>query len=47
MVPSTSKTKISFGRTVVFSVLAPGLMNTRLVPGTRIETWPNIPIVPW
>src|SRR5690242_7896182 len=34
------------GRTVLFSVLAPGLMKQRSVPGTRIETWPNIPISP-
>ena len=33
-------------RTVVLSVLAPGLMKHLSVPGTRIETWPNIPIVP-
>ena len=46
MVPSRSNTKMSFARTLVLSVLAPGLMKTRLVPGTRIETCPNMPIVP-
>jgi hypothetical protein len=34
-------------RTVVFSVEAPGLMKQMSLPGTRTETWPNIPIVPW
>src|SRR3954447_11325838 len=34
------------GRTVLFSVLAPGLMKHLSVPGTRIETWPNMPMVP-
>jgi hypothetical protein len=26
---------------------AAGLSRTRLVPGTRTDTCPNIPIVPW
>ena len=38
--------KICSGRTVLFSVLAPGLMKHLSVPGMRIETWPNIPITP-
>ncbi|MCX7310628.1 MAG: hypothetical protein NTV56_02640 [Alphaproteobacteria bacterium] len=46
MVPSMLYLKICSGRTVVFSVLAPGLMKQMSVPGTRIDTWPNIPIVP-
>ena len=35
------------GRTTVLSVEAPGLMKHLSVPGTRTDTWPNIPIVPW
>src|SRR5215213_7833530 len=46
IVPSISNTKMFSGRTVLLSVLAPGLMKTWLVPGTRIEICPNIPMVP-
>src|SRR5262249_29165605 len=31
----------------LLSVEAPGLMKHLSVPGTRTDTWPNIPIVPW
>src|SRR5262245_26580176 len=34
------------GRTTVLSVEAPGLMKHLSVPGTRTETWPNMPMVP-
>jgi hypothetical protein len=35
------------GPHTVLSVEAPGLMKHLSVPGTRTDTWPNIPIVPW
>ena len=46
MLPSRSNTKMSSARTVALSVPAPGLSNTRFVPGTRTDTCPNNPIVP-
>src|SRR5215831_3498202 len=46
MLPSISKTRMSSAFTFDLSVPPPGLSSTRLVPGTRTETCPNIPIVP-
>jgi hypothetical protein len=46
-IAAISNTKISSGCTVDLSVPPPGLSKTRLVPGTRTDTCPNIPIVPW
>src|SRR5215831_15714260 len=46
MLPSISRTRMSSAFTLDLSVPPPGLSNTRLVPGTRTETCPNIPMLP-